>query len=63
MTAYHLFKETSYLDSLKKVIKLAGDTDTNACIVGGVIGALTGKSNISEHMIEAVMKLRFPIED
>jgi len=31
---------------LKEVISLAGDTDTNACIVGGMMGALVGFKKI-----------------
>jgi len=31
---------------IRKVIQLGGDTDTNACIVGGVIGCLVGKEQI-----------------
>jgi len=27
---------------LKEVISMGGDTDTNACIVGGMMGALVG---------------------
>ena len=35
-----------YFDSICEVISLGGDTDTNACIVGGVIGALVGVHKI-----------------
>ena len=31
-----------YFKALKETIQLGGDTDTNACIVGGMIGALVG---------------------
>merc|ERR1712147_338784 len=39
-------KETMYFDSVREVISLGGDTDTNACIVGGMIGAFLGCKNI-----------------
>lgn len=31
-----------YYDTMKDIISRGGDTDTNACIVGGLIGALVG---------------------
>lgn len=31
-----------YSEVIRKVIQQGGDTDTNACIVGGMIGALLG---------------------
>lgn len=35
---------------MREVISLGGDTDTNACIVGGLIGAIVGDSNIPNDM-------------
>jgi ADP-ribosyl-[dinitrogen reductase] hydrolase len=40
-----------YFDSIRQVIKEGGDTDTNACIVGGMIGALVGMNGIPEEMV------------
>ena len=34
---------------------MGGDTDTNGCIVGGMIGALVGVSNIDEHMLRTLI--------
>lgn len=31
-----------YKKALRETIQLGGDTDTNACIVGGMVGALVG---------------------
>jgi len=31
-----------FKDVLSKVVSQGGDTDTNACIVGGVIGSIVG---------------------
>lgn len=35
-------REYSYIEIIKESINLGGDTDTNACIVGGVVGVLFG---------------------
>lgn len=42
----------SYDDSMRLVLKLAGDTDTNCCIVGGLIGALNGRSGLPKEKVE-----------
>jgi len=48
--------KTFYERSLREVIKLGGDTDTNACIVGGMIGAYVGVKNINSQMLEKIFK-------
>ena len=35
---------------------LAGDSDTNAAIVGGVMGAYVGLDNIKEEMIKKLLE-------
>jgi ADP-ribosylglycohydrolase len=30
------------MESIREIISLGGDTDTNACIVGGLIGGIIG---------------------
>lgn len=45
-----------YFDSIREVISLGGDTDTNACIVGGIIGSYLGVKNISEDLLENYFK-------
>ena len=35
-----------YYDSMRKVIQKGGDTDTNAAIVGGLIGSVVGFKNL-----------------
>jgi ADP-ribosylglycohydrolase len=37
---------TFYQDAMGEIMALGGDTDTNCCIAGGVIGAMIGLSNI-----------------
>ena len=34
-----------------EILKKGGDTDTNACIVGGLIGAVIGEKNIPKNML------------
>jgi ADP-ribosylglycohydrolase len=41
---------------LREVVSLGGDTDTNACIVGGVIGALISEKNIPKSHVKTLMK-------
>ena len=41
---------------MREVIALGGDTDTNACIVGGLLGAIVGESNIPDFMKKLVQK-------
>ena len=48
---YILYNSTSFIDAIKKVISLGGDTDTNACIVGSMAEALYG---IDDKIIEEV---------
>jgi ADP-ribosyl-[dinitrogen reductase] hydrolase len=40
---------------MRQIIKEGGDTDTNACIAGGMLGALIGFKNIPSHMKENVL--------
>ena len=35
-----------YSESIRQIIQQGGDTDTNACIAGGMIGALVGIKQI-----------------
>ena len=44
-----------FMESLRIVIQMGGDTDTNACIVGGIIGALVGVNNIPPYMVGKVL--------
>jgi ADP-ribosylglycohydrolase len=51
----HLAAGTSYADALAETLAGGGDTDTNACIVGGLLGARWGASAIPELMRSAVL--------
>lgn len=54
LTFYHLRKKTSYKDAIYQVIRLGGDSDTSACIVGSVIGALHGIEGIPKEWVDKV---------
>lgn len=45
----------TYFDGIKEVISLAGDSDTNACIAGGMMGALVGFKGIDENMVKITL--------
>lgn len=47
---YHLQKKSSYEEAVLETLAKGGDTDTNAAIVGGMIGALVGADGIPEYM-------------
>lgn len=40
---------------MREIIQQGGDTDTNACIVGGMLGAFLGNSNIPKEMATNVL--------
>ena len=44
-----------YYDIMRQMIREGGDTDTNCCIVGGMIGALLGLKNIPAYMVNKVL--------
>jgi len=44
---YYLKNEYQYYDAIKDIIKRGGDTQANAAIVGGLIGAYYGVGAIS----------------
>lgn len=55
-TIYYLRNNISYETAIKEVLMRGGDTDTNACICGGVLGALHGIDKIPKYMLDPVMK-------
>lgn len=52
----HLARGTAYVDAIKETLLGGGDTDTNACIVGGLIGALHTDTGIPEQMKNALLE-------
>jgi ADP-ribosyl-[dinitrogen reductase] hydrolase len=51
----HLAKASTYETAITETLLGGGDTDTNACIVGGLIGALHGVSSIPHVMTQALL--------
>jgi ADP-ribosylglycohydrolase len=51
----HLRLGTANVAALAETLLGGGDTDTNACIVGGLSGALHGVAGIPGSLVEAVM--------
>lgn len=56
---YHLKQRSSFRAALSDTLARGGDTDTNACIVGGLMGAYRGINKLIES--EATRKLIFPV--
>lgn len=52
----HLWLETDYEEALRETLLGGGDTDTNACIVGGLIGAACGADAIPDDMKQPVLR-------
>lgn len=55
LTFYCLYNELEYEKAMKLVLSYGGDTDTNCCIVGGVIGCYNGRDNIPNSWIYKVL--------
>ena len=53
---YHLSKGSSYEEAIRHTLLAGGDTDTNAAIVGGLIGAAVGAEAIPAIMADAVLQ-------
>lgn len=51
----HLLQQTPFTQALRSMLTGGGDTDTNACIVGGLLGALHGQSVIPGDMASAIL--------
>ncbi len=51
----HLLHGTDYVDAIRETLSGGGDTDTNACIVGGLIGAACGAGAIPNEMKTPVL--------
>jgi ADP-ribosyl-[dinitrogen reductase] hydrolase len=47
-------EDMTYNKAIYYTLSLGGDTDTNACIVGGLIGAFVGFNNLDKDKIEMI---------
>jgi ADP-ribosylglycohydrolase len=52
---HHLKHETSYEVAIRETCRLGGDTDTNACIVGGLVGAACNVEDIPSWWLTKVL--------
>lgn len=52
---YYLHKNASYEDALKDILMRGGDTDTNAAIIGGLLGARDGESKLNKAQVAKVL--------
>jgi ADP-ribosylglycohydrolase len=52
---HHLRRQTPFVDGIEQTICRGGDTDTNAAIVGGMLGALWGAGAIPDWMTGPVL--------
>jgi ADP-ribosyl-[dinitrogen reductase] hydrolase len=55
---YELMNGTSYEDSLVRIIRRGGDTDTNGCIAGSLLGAYYGGDQIPPDWISTVINAK-----
>src|SRR5204863_5357903 len=51
----HLLHGSNFEEALRETLLGGGDTDTNACIVGGLVGAACGASSIPIELRNAVL--------
>ena len=49
-------ERSSYLDALKEVLLLGGDVDTNAAIMGILLGARDGLDSLPKDCYEKVIR-------
>ncbi len=55
--------EQNYVKIMKKIIGKAGDSDTNAAIVGGLVGAVLGFKRLPTIYLNKQFSLRLNEED
>ncbi len=54
--AFHfLAYQFSFKEAIIQTLLMSGDTDTNACIVGGMIGAQTGSKSLPRNSLQKLM--------
>jgi len=55
LALFHLYHRTPYKEAIAHTLLKGGDTDTNACIVGGLMGCYWGMSGIPSFMLDPVL--------
>ncbi|GAB4820187.1 hypothetical protein N2152v2_007233 [Parachlorella kessleri] len=59
---YHLRQRSSFAEGIRATLAHGGDTDTNAAIVGAMLGALWGAEGIPQAMSQPVLAYRYPAQ-
>ena len=57
---YHFFNNNHFEKAMYDTISLGGDTDTNCCILGGILGACYGLTSIPNYYVNTVFSLTSP---
>ena len=63
MAINFLEKPIEYEKGIESVLKLGGDTDTNAAICGGILGAINGYDGIPDYMKQPVLSYEYNQND
>jgi ADP-ribosylglycohydrolase len=53
---YYLAQESRFEDAIYRSLLEGGDTDTNACIVGGLVGAYVGLGSLPNYALSRVLR-------
>jgi ADP-ribosylglycohydrolase len=53
---YYLAQESRFEDAIYRTLLEGGDTDTNACIVGGLMGAYEGLGSLPNYALSQVLR-------
>ena len=53
---YYLAQESRFEDAIYRTLLEGGDTDTNACIVGGLVGAYVGLGSLPNYALSRVLR-------
>jgi ADP-ribosyl-[dinitrogen reductase] hydrolase len=51
----HLIQGTPFMEAMEETLAGGGDTDTNACIIGGLLGAAEGFSSLPMDSVEKLL--------
>lgn len=52
----YLLLNVNYENAIKDMLLQGGDTDTNCCIIGGLLGCAYGLSSIPEKLYKTVLE-------
>lgn len=52
----YLLENKSYQEAIEEILLEGGDTDTNACIIGGILGCRDGFEALKYEWAEKIVK-------